>query len=234
MLADNIEAIRLVANRLGALADRVVFLGGAVVGLLVTEAGASRPRSTRDVDIILEVASWAAFYYGDKSLRAQLIELGFREDLGSGLICRWMVENVTVDIMDPGGHIAGFTNRWYPAAVATARGHDVGGTRNIRLISPACFLATKLEAFASRGGNDYQASQDIEDVVSVIDGRVNIEQDVRESPDDVRRFIASELRRFLMTPAFEEALPGHLGGDVASQARWVRVRDRLVNISLLL
>lgn len=233
MLADNLQAIRLVAERLSTLTDRVVFLGGAVVGLLVTETGASRPRATRDVDIILEVASWVEFHHGDRSLRAQLIERGFREDPDGGVMCRWKVADVTVDVMDAGGHIHGFTNRWYHAAIAEARSYGIGAGRNIRLISPACFLATKLEAFAGRGGNDYQVSHDIEDVISVIDGRATIEDDVRESTEDVRTFVARELQRLLGTAAFLEALPGHLPSDAASQARLRQLVRRMHNMALL-
>ena len=50
-------ALTGVAKALGALTDEVVFVGGAVVGLLLTDPAAPRPRPTKDVDVIVEVAS---------------------------------------------------------------------------------------------------------------------------------------------------------------------------------
>jgi hypothetical protein len=39
----------------------------------------------------------------------------------------------------------------------------------IAAVSPPFLIATKLEAFASRGCNDYIASRDFADVVSLLD-----------------------------------------------------------------
>jgi len=55
MLLDGVQAIRLVAERLDSLAERVVFLGGATLGLFITEPGAAPPRPTKDVDLIVEI-----------------------------------------------------------------------------------------------------------------------------------------------------------------------------------
>jgi hypothetical protein len=51
-----VEAISAIARRLGALTDDLVFLGGAVVPLLLTDPAAPPPRATNDVDAIVEVA----------------------------------------------------------------------------------------------------------------------------------------------------------------------------------
>ena len=52
----NLDRLRLVAAALGDLVREVVFLGGAAVGLLVTDPLASPPRATADIDVIVEVA----------------------------------------------------------------------------------------------------------------------------------------------------------------------------------
>ena len=46
-----------VANRLGPLRERVVFVGGMIRGLLVTDPAATPPRPTDDVDLIVDVPS---------------------------------------------------------------------------------------------------------------------------------------------------------------------------------
>ena len=218
-MRDSVQAVEFVAERLGSLADQFVFLGGAVVGLLVTSPGAARPRATRDVDLIVEVASRSEYQYGDNSLRARLVERGFREATDESVICRWVVGDVNVDIMDTAGEIFGFGNRWYPAAAAEATSYRLNASSVVRLISPACFVATKLEAFSGRGFGDYQASADIEDIVSVIEGRGTIEEDIASASVEVRRFLSAEFDRLVNTPEFCDALPGHLPSDDASQSR---------------
>ena len=55
--------------------------------------------------------------------------------------------------------VLGFSNRWYPTAIETAERHDVAG-RSVRIVTPALFIATKLEAFHGRGGGDIMARRD--------------------------------------------------------------------------
>lgn len=56
----NIELINTVAKRLGPLLDRVVFLGGAATGLLITDTAAPDVRPTLDVDVVVEISSRAS------------------------------------------------------------------------------------------------------------------------------------------------------------------------------
>jgi hypothetical protein len=67
----------------------------------------------------------------------------------------------------------------------------------------------------------------IEDVIAVVDGRAELRGEVAASGTAVRQYIATRLRRLLGTPSFVEALPGHLPGDPASQARLPLVVARL-------
>lgn len=48
----NIEMIKVVALQLGDLIDEVAFLGGAAVGLLITDPGMQDIRPTKDVDVM--------------------------------------------------------------------------------------------------------------------------------------------------------------------------------------
>jgi hypothetical protein len=49
---EQLVALRTVAEHLGSLRDEVVFLGGMVTGLLVTDSGAPIVRSTDDIDLM--------------------------------------------------------------------------------------------------------------------------------------------------------------------------------------
>ena len=103
---------------------------------------------------------------------------------------------------------------------------EIAGIR-ARVITSIYFLATKLAAFKGRGHDDYRGSHDLEDVITVIDGRPEIVDEVRNAPPNVRDYIASETRRLLDARAFVDVLPGFLLPDAASQARYPIVRERL-------
>ncbi|MFH0824225.1 MAG: hypothetical protein V2B18_15845 [Pseudomonadota bacterium] len=103
--------VKHVAERLGNLRDRVVFVGGAVVDLLIADPAAPPVRPTKDVDVIVEVASLHEYYELGRLLRS----LGFQEDSLSDAapVCRWLIDGIEVDIMPVRGRILGFSSEYY-------------------------------------------------------------------------------------------------------------------------
>jgi len=89
---------------------------------------------------------------------------------------------------------------------------DFGGKLTAKVVAPALFLATKLDAFKDRGRGDYYASHDIEDVVTVTDGCSSIDEEVTAAPDQVRAFVATWFATMIEHPEFQDAFPGHLSG----------------------
>jgi predicted nucleotidyltransferase len=221
----NIERLCLVARKLGPLRERVVFLGGATTSLLVTDPAAPPPRPTKDVDLIIEVGSRVEY---STTLREQLLDLGFREDTDEDApVCRWVVEQVKVDIMPTEGNVLGFSNRWYGPAMREATPHELPDGTSILVISAPHFVAAKIEAFRNRGKGDYLASHDLEDLVFIVDGRAEIVDEVQAADEDLREYLAHCLGELLDTPGFLDALPGHLPGDAASQRRLPSLREKL-------
>ncbi|MHB8876058.1 MAG: hypothetical protein ACYC8T_20400, partial [Myxococcaceae bacterium] len=161
------EMVELVSERLGPLRKDVVFLGGAVTALLITDPAAPEVRVTADVDVIVDIASHVEY----ARLAGRLRALGFKEDRSQGApVCRWVVGGVILDVMPTAESVLGFANRWYPLAVQSSQRRKVG-RHYIRLVSPPLFLATKFEAFDGRGRGDYRASHDLNDIIAVVDGR---------------------------------------------------------------
>ena len=74
--------------------------------------------------------------------------------------------------------VLGFTNRWYKPAIEADEEHEILSGMTIRVISSPYFCATKLEAFDGRGAGDYLASHDLEDIITVIDGRAEIIEEI--------------------------------------------------------
>jgi predicted nucleotidyltransferase len=222
----NIQAVQVVAKALGELLDEFVFLGGCAAGLLITDMARPPVRATQDVDLITEVASRAEYYRLSEKLR----QLGFREARDE-VICRWHYGNLKVDIMPTDEEILTFSNRWYSDAVNKAAQIQLPNGVNIRVVSAPHFLATKLEAFHGRGKGDYGASHDIEDIVSVVDGRPEITQEVASSDEPLRLFLQEEFDALLGDKQFTETLSWHLPGDAANQGRVPLVLERLLKIA---
>ncbi|WP_431638029.1 hypothetical protein ACQVBX_08995 [Dyella sp. KULCS107] len=216
----NLATLRVIAQALGDLREQVVFLGGAVAGLLVTDPLAEGVRATVDVDAVAQ-AGWAQF----QRLQRELARRGFREDADSGVICRWIHRDsgVVFDLMPENPDVLGFANRWYPYAVATAQRVPLGEGTQIRRATAVAFVATKLEAFAGRGRGDVLASHDLEDVLNIVDGREELVREVAQASADVRQAIAEAFAGLLARAGFLDVLPGL----IAEPERADVVADRL-------
>lgn len=201
----NLPYLRLVAEALGDLCEQVVFVGGAVAGLLVTDPMADSVRATRDVDAVIEAAR-AQFHRIEKRIAAR----GFTRDMGSEVICRWVhrESGVLFDLMPVDAGVLGFSNRWYRYTVETAQRVDLADGVSIRLASAVAFVATKLEAFADRGAGDICASHDLEDVLNIVDGREELALELAAAPLLVRQAVGTALAALLAHPDFANALPG--------------------------
>lgn len=221
----NLPDLRRVAEALGDLCGQLVFLGGAVAGLLVTDPLADSVRATRDVDAVVS-ASRAMFH----RIEEQVAERGFLRDASSDVICRWVhkASGVLFDLMPVEPGVLGFSNRWYPYAAQTAETVDLGEGVTIRLVSAVAFVATKLEAFTSRGAGDFMSSHDLEDVLNIVDGRGELVLEMRAAPAELRQAVAATLAPLLADPDFANVLPGL----IAEAERAGLVMERLWGLTL--
>ena len=225
----NAALLLTAAEKLAPLLDQFVFVGGCATGLLISDPGAAPVRPTIDVDAIANIASYAEL----TGLEEQLRKLGFQPLHAEGApICRWTHQGLVLDLMPIDPSILGFSNRWYAAAFKNAQTIAIGNFK-IRLIVAAYFLATKLEAFRSRGRADYRMSHDLEDVITVIDGRPEIVNEVHAAESLLRQYLSDEFSNLLSDRDFVEALPGHLLPDAASQQRIRIVVDRIRQLALV-
>lgn len=225
----NIGALRAVADRLNSLGLDYAFVGGTIVNFLLDHPELSPARPTDDVDVILEVVTAQRY----SEVEAKLRGLGFDHDMRQGAPrCRWVLEALTVDIMPTDGAFLGLNTAWFKEALATATEQEFAHTR-LKLISSVAFLATKLVAFADRGDRDYYGSHDLEDLVAVIDGREQIVAEVDRAPASLRGYVIESVQHLIDSPAFNEALAGHLPADRASQQRLPSLRGKLHGIAAL-
>ena len=176
------------------------------------------------MDAIVEAATYSKYV----DFEARLRKAEFQRDLSEDApICRWIKDGNLFDILPIDGFL-GFRNSWYQGAVETAEIYEIEPDVKIRVVTPPYFLATKLEAFRGRGQNDFLESRDIEDIITVVNGREELIEEIKTAPDDVRTFIANFITDLLSKRAFTDTLPGHLNPD---SSRLNIVIDRLQQIS---
>ena len=225
----NLDDVVRVAKQLATLDTRLVFTGGSIITLLLDQPSLSSVRVTNDVDVIAEVLT--RIQYTD--LEACLRAIGFRHDTSEDApICRWIVDGIKVDVMpmhDPSGTLC---NPWFKIAVATAQHRQVQG-QPLLLVTAPCFLAMKIVAFNDRGGGDFRGSHDLEDILSVVDGRAALADELAQADESLRKFVSAALGGFLADERFLESLPGHLLPDEASQKRLPGLEHKLRAIAAL-
>jgi hypothetical protein len=220
----NLEIIEIAAQALGPMCEELVFLGGCSTALLITDSGAPPVRATRDIDTLAEVGTAAEYYDLEKRLRQRGFEVDSSKDAP---ICRWVGHGILLDVMPTDERILGFGNIWYESAIASSDSYALPSGMRIRLIDSVHFLATKLAAHTGRGDDDFVMSHDLEDIVCVIDGRPELEEEIANSEKKLRAYVCTRLRAFVDDPLFIEALPGHLPGDAGSQARLPMLTEKL-------
>lgn len=226
----NLDQLIAAATALRPMLPELVFVGGCVTGLLLTDEAAGEPRTTIDVDVIAEITSYAQYETFSERLRG----FGFHEDATEGApLCRWVQDRLILDVMPLDADILGFSNRWYPAAMKAAMTTTLRKDLDIRIVTAPYFAATKLEAFNGRGGGDFLASHDLEDLVSIVDGRQELNFEIQTEEPALRHFVSHGIAKLLDEPRFTDALPGFLRPDAASQSRIVIVLRRLEALASL-
>jgi predicted nucleotidyltransferase len=196
--------VRLIrtAQRIRPLLDRVVFVGGQMVELLVTDPAAIRPRPTDDVDVIVKVTTRTEYH----RLQIELGRLGFTPSMEKGApICRFRTaDGLVLDAMPLAEDVLGFSNRWYTLALDTAHQVELERGLTIRAISGPAFLATKWEAYRARGMSNPFMSRDLEDIVAVVAGRPGIVDELSSTTRELRQFVADSIRNLLRNPSADE------------------------------
>jgi predicted nucleotidyltransferase len=226
MANPNLDLLIAIAQAMGPLCEQVVFVGGCATGLLVDDANLMDVRPTEDVDAIVEVASLAAYH----RLAAGLMERGFKQTMADNTPpFRWFWNRMQLDLVPLDEKVLGFANPWYRVGFDTALTVELAGGLLLRHLSAPHFLATKFEAFKDRGQNDVYVSHDLEDIMTVMEGRSSVTQEMTIAQEAVRKHVGNSVAALLDMPTFHNALPGLLSDPEREQT----VKARLLQISKL-
>lgn len=223
MADPNRERFERVVQLLEPLLDRLVFVDGCVIGILITDPAAAGIRLTRDAEATADLTSYAMY----AALAVRLREIGLNADPSEGAPAgRWRHGDAIIDLVPTDRSVLGFSNTWYQAAMTSDQRVSIAGLP-ARIIAPPYFLAAKLEAFHARGQADVIASSDLEDLVMVVDGRPQLLAEIERADSHVRQFIASEIHDLMGNRRFTDGLAAFLDPDRASQARRPLLERRL-------
>jgi hypothetical protein len=219
--------IEAVAARLGPLADEVVFVGGAIVPILVPEPVAPTIRITGDVDCVVLAATYAEYWTVSERLR----KLGFAECRDEDApICRWVVDGIRVDVMPADEAALGLRNDWFRQCLSDAKMVPLPGGGWVRIPSLPAFLATKFDAFEDRG-DDPVADEDLEDIVTVLGYCQQAIEEILKSTEPVRGYLVEQIKMLKRMPNLEELVSGCFPPDEFSQSAAERVLSTVNRIA---
>lgn len=212
----NIVRIKVVFDALEELIADVIFVGGATVSLYADRLG-EETRPTDDVDILIEIANYKEYTKIEETLRNK----GFINDIESGIICRYKINGIIVDIMPTAKEILGFTNKWYIDGFKYAESYKIDNHYSIKIFSSVYFLATKLEAFKDRGYNDGRWSTDFEDIVYILNNRTTIWDELQATDKNLKQYLKLELNRLIENKYIDEWISVHLGYGEADRTYFI-------------
>lgn len=208
--AQLLEMLETVAGALGDdLCNQMVFVGGCSTAILVTdEITLQEVRATDDVDLIVDLSGVGQWMH----LQERLHKKGFTVSSEDEVICRMRLGNLKVDFMPDDPKILGFTNRWYEKGIQTSIRYVLPSGLQIKHLTSPLFLATKFEAYNGRGKDDPLGSHDLEDIFIIVDGRKELIDEIANTDEDVRQYIAGQFCALQAHRDFEYFLDGNING----------------------
>lgn len=182
-----------------------VFTGGGIVQMLITDPAARAASHTKDLDAVIEIASYADYTELETALRAAEFKQNLQDQAD---IVVWYWKGRRVDILPHKPFpLISTVNRWFPWVLQDPLRREMYPGKFAWIASAPSFLATKFEAFFSRGGGDYVGSKDIEDILAVIDGRPELADELAAAPWEVSAFLRKCFSDLLSNRAFLDAIP---------------------------
>lgn len=161
-----IARVGRVATELQAINRTLVFIGGAVLPLLVdVEERFEAPRSTKDVDAVAATATYTAKHRIEQALR----EARYRDAMDSHAGRFISPSKEIFDISFAGNHAGGSGSKTDELAIATSVERLEAPA--FRHVSAVGFFLMKVAAFCDRGAANPYDSKDLADLAVLLVGR---------------------------------------------------------------
>ena len=204
MSKTNNERLQEIATAMQELNARLVYVGGAMAGAYATDPIATEPRTTTDVDCVVDSHSYSEHVAFEELLRAK----HFQNDIDSDppVICRWVYNGEKVDVMSVNEESLSFGNRWYRIGFEHREFYALPSGQLIYRLPVTYYIATKIEALRSRGGNDWRGAKDFEDIVYVLNYCMDFINNFHAETGQVKAFLAEQFADMLQRPNITEEI----------------------------
>jgi hypothetical protein len=219
----NMGVVKKVATALGELNDEVAYVGGATVSIYADDPIAEDVRPTKDVDIMLRIATFAEL----AALQDKLASKNIYPDPEADINCRFKYDDVLIDVMSTKEVGWAPSDPWFEPGFKSLMKYKIDDEVTIRVFTAPYFLATKFSAFHDRG-NDPRTSNDFEDIVYVLDSRLNIVDEIRSAPSNVSEYLKEQLKVFL-NDNMSESISCHLS-PFQSEEMLTLLREKVKSI----
>jgi predicted nucleotidyltransferase len=202
----NKKVIKKIATALDDLNEQVVYVGGAIVSLYINDSAADDLRPTKDIDICMSIASVGEL----EILRQKLAQKGFKQSAEDNVICRFRYESILVDVMNTKAVGWAPANPWFADGFELRQQVEIENQK-IQILPLSYFLASKFAAFNDRGAKDPRTSHDFEDIVYILDNRIDFEKEIfKASRDNVKKYLQNEFREIVQNDLKQEAILSNL------------------------
>jgi hypothetical protein len=188
--------------------NRLVFVGRHVTALLVANPVALKSRSTFCIDATVTAMSYSAL----DRLTADLSRLGLRPEGAPQVHTgRWITgAGLVVEVIPSDAPSPGIEHRWHEYALECTLAIPVG-IRTVRIVGAPAFLALKLASFVEAEPDVAEPNADLEDALTVVNGRPGVEREIAAAPAEVSRFIVDQLGALASRPDADTVLENHIG-----------------------
>lgn len=216
----NMGVIKKVAIALGDLNNKVAYVGGATVSIYADDPAAEDVRPTKDIDIMLQIVSFSELV----TLQEMLAQKGIFPDPEAKINCRFKYDDVVIDVMSTKEIGWAPSDPWFEPGFNNLIDYWVDDQTRIKIFTAPYFLATKFSAFKDRG-TDPRTSKDFEDIIYVLDNRLDVVTEIDVSPEDVRFFLKTELNT-LLKENMTEGISCHLS-PFSQEDRLQMLREKI-------
>lgn len=206
----NNERLREIAVALHDLNDKIVYVGGVMAGSYVTDPTATEPRTTIDVDCVVNSTSYREHSAFEELLRAR----HFHNDQSPDApLCRWIYKGEKVDVMSMDENVLSFGNPWYRPGFDKREPFVLPSGETIYRLSATYYIATKIDALLSRGGSDWRGAKDFEDIIYVLNYCSDFFERFKTEDAKVQLYVSEQFSRMLKRPNIAEEIECAIASD---------------------
>jgi hypothetical protein len=221
------DRLAVVARAIEPILNRVVLAGPPVVDLLVNDPMAQTPTLTFAADSTFQLLSTSMV----DRLGADLQKLGLSRIGRTFTGDRWRVaDDIALDLIQVQSDNADPSQIWLEYATLLTLPLSIDDRLTVRIAGAPAVLALECAAFARRSGSVLD-SEELERVVTLVAGRMEIERECAAAPTELRQFIRTELARLSKSDALQLLIQRALPDAARLVALATRVAQKVRRIA---